>query len=208
MQVTTTELDDVVMLSLHNHYKEKTMKFVIIIFTLMLSLVDDVTSFTSDFFVSGRTRRHQTVPHRLHYRKVVGRRRRRRWNVLFLVDNIDDPGNDDDSTLLSPSLDDVLDMARKRSANLSFYRIRAAFDKAVFSVPGPYPTVFTVKDISYIVIAILIKAKGFAIGLLLGKITAPLVREIFNPSPSVMIILMPLWPVLWAIIFDQVLLHQ
>jgi hypothetical protein len=103
------------------------------------------------------------------------------------------------------SLPDVLDRARKRKSNLWVYRIRAFTNQPVWTVLGRYGTTFTVLDVTYILLALFIGAKGFAAGLLIGKLTAASIREIFSPPASAMIIIMPLWPVILAIVLDQII---
>jgi hypothetical protein len=110
---------------------------------------------------------------------------------------------DEDTITGLGSLDEVLQKARKRSTNLWFYRIRAFFNQPLWIIPRPFSATFTIGDVSLILGAIWIDAKGFALGLVIGKVTASPLRDIFNLPPNAVIILLPLWPGLWAIFLDQ-----
>ena len=103
----------------------------------------------------------------------------------------------------------MLNRARKRKGIAPWYRFQAFWDSPIFKVQ-PYPgletaLVCTKGDACLIAIALTIDAKGFAIGLILGKVTAGPIRDVFRPPASAQMVLMPLWPVLWAIGFDQIL---
>lgn len=115
---------------------------------------------------------------------------------------------DEDSFL--GSLDSVLENARRRQGINFQYRVQAILDTSLIKLKKPYPNLkssmlLTVGDATLAVIAWLVDAKGFAIGYIIGKLTAGPCREIFRPGASVQIILLPLWPVLWAIGLDQLL---
>mmetsp|Transcript_25021 Transcript_25021/g.46676 ORF Transcript_25021/g.46676 Transcript_25021/m.46676 type:complete len:207 (+) Transcript_25021:135-755(+) len=153
---------------------------------------------------------------RWHGHVESGIQRRDCYHFLYLsddeasngVDNITNNSNNNKNDLVSfeSSLDHVLDKARKRSTNLWYYRIRAFFNQPLITVPGrPYSTTFTVYDVSLISVAFLIDARGFAAGLVLAKVTAAPLWEAWKPPPSVLILLLPLWPVLWAIALDQII---
>ena len=124
--------------------------------------------------------------------------------ALAASDNQNDTSDDCEANPLGP-LEDVLTRARKRSSNLWLYRLRAFTNQPILVVPGQYGTIFTVLDAVYTITALLIGAKGFAAGLLIGKLTIAPIRELFNPSASLMIVIMPLWPVVLAIVLDQVM---
>jgi hypothetical protein len=128
-----------------------------------------------------------------------------------IVKDQDESGDykEDDSPL--GSLDSVLENARKRqSMNFWQYKLQAAWDSPLLKLDKPYPNlkssvVISFGDLGLILIALCIDARGFALGYLIAKLTAGPFREILRPSPSVQIILLPLWPVLWAIGLDQIL---
>lgn len=117
--------------------------------------------------------------------------------------------NDENTTVESDtnadlgSLDEVLQKARRRPTNMLVYRVRAFFNQPLLIIPQPLPSSITIGDTSLILIALWIGAKGFALGLLIGKLTSSPLRRILDLPASTVIILMPLWPVLWAIILDQ-----
>ncbi len=108
------------------------------------------------------------------------------------------------------SLDLMLEDARKRHGINYWFRLQAAWDAPVLKLEKPYPNlksslVVTVGDTALAITALLIHAKGFALGYIIGKLTAGPCREILRPGKSVHIALMPMWPVIWAIGLDQLL---
>lgn len=107
------------------------------------------------------------------------------------------------------SLDAMLNKARKRKGVNFQYKIQAFLEAPVIQLEQPYPglksnLVYTRSDLGLILVALKIHAPGFALGLFMGKLTAGPLREITKPSVSFQIILLPLWPVVWAIGIDQV----
>ena len=105
-------------------------------------------------------------------------------------------------------LDDVLTKARKRKGVNFQYKVQAFLDAPVVQLKRPYPglkssLVYTRSDVALVLVALKINAPGFALGLVLGKLTAAPVREITTPPAPVQILLLPLWPVIWAIGIDQ-----
>jgi hypothetical protein len=104
----------------------------------------------------------------------------------------------------------MLERARKRKAVTLPYIIQAAWDAPLLQIQEPYPNlksnlVVTRGDVGLLLVAVAIHANGFAIGLCIGKMTAGPLRELLRPPVPVQIILMPLWPVLWAIILDEII---
>jgi hypothetical protein len=66
--------------------------------------------------------------------------------------------------------------------------------------------VFTRGDVALVVVAAgILHANGFAVGLILGKATSASFFRIFQPPALVQTLLLPIWPVIWAIVLDQLL---
>jgi len=108
------------------------------------------------------------------------------------------------------SLDSMLEKARRRQGRHLQYELQAIWDTPVLRIQKPYPLLkssilLTVGDTGLSAIALCIGAKGLALGYIMGKISAGPVREILRPNWQVQSILMPLWSVLWAVGFDQLL---
>lgn len=104
----------------------------------------------------------------------------------------------------------MLERARNRKAVAIPYIIQAAWDAPLLQIQEPYPNlksnlVVTRGDVVLLLVAVAIHANGFAIGLCIGKITAGPVTELLRPPVPVQRIFMPLWPVLWAIILDEII---
>ena len=104
------------------------------------------------------------------------------------------------------SLDVMLNRARKRPTN-RIYQLQVFLDVAAIQFPSPWGRiVFTMSDILLVgVSSIILDAYGFAIGLLIGKLTIRPVLKFLQPSPAVSILLVPSWTVIWAIVLDQIL---
>jgi hypothetical protein len=104
----------------------------------------------------------------------------------------------------------MLERARKRNRVNLWYQLQAGLDAPMVKLSQPYPGlqsafVLTRGDAALVLVAVAIHANGFALGLVLGKVTAAPFREIFCPPVAAQIIILPLWPVLWAIGLDQIL---
>lgn len=131
--------------------------------------------------------------------------------------NVDDSsaGEKDKSDDSFDSLDAMLERARKRPGPMPLYRLQAWLDGPIlkmennsFAPSSSLPVLlFTRSDALYIAIAIFIHADGFALGLVIGKLTATPFRKLVKPAApvQVQIFLMPFWPVLWAIAMDRLL---
>ena len=115
---------------------------------------------------------------------------------LALFNSID---NGDEEPEFEP-LDVMLQKARKRGVN-PILKVQAFFDAPTLMVAPLYW--LTRGDATFAILALLIGAKGFVLGLLLGKWTASLglLPRGTNLSPQ----LIQLYPVLLAIIFDQLI---
>jgi hypothetical protein len=114
-----------------------------------------------------------------------------------------------------PALDIVLENARRRSAPmLAVYRIQAFLDGPIIAPSSnsrPKSTVvnFTRGDAVLVILALTtVHETGFAFGWIIGKVTMNiLLKELASKIPaSVVILIQPFWPVVWAIIFDQIVL--
>lgn len=116
------------------------------------------------------------------------------------------PSNNNNSNSDFDSLDVMLNRARKRPTN-KIYQVQVFLDTAVIQFPSPWGRiVFTMSDLLLLgVSSIILDAYGFAIGLLIGKVTIRPFLKIVQPSPAVSILLVPSWPVIWAIVLDQIL---
>lgn len=107
------------------------------------------------------------------------------------------------SVSFSEPLDVMLARARKRPIN-PFLKVQAFMDARI--IPGVVPWL-TYGDVVFCLVATSIGAKGFALGLLLGKWTSsclllpllPLTTRQRMPTP----LLVQLYPVLLAILLDQ-----
>jgi hypothetical protein len=139
--------------------------------------------------------------------------------VTYLELAPSDGGNDDMHTVDSSarekdksddsfdSLDVMLERARKRPGPMPLYRLQAWLDGPILKLDSFAPSlpVFTRSDALLIAVAIFIRADGFALGLVIGKLTATPFRKLVKPPVQVQILLMPFWPVLWAIGLDRLL---
>jgi hypothetical protein len=105
------------------------------------------------------------------------------------------------------SLDVMLERARKRPGPMPLYRLQAWLDGPILKLDSFAPSlpVFTRSDALLIAVAIFIHANGFALGLVIGKLTATPFRKLVDPPVQVQILLMPFWPVIWAIGLDRLL---
>jgi hypothetical protein len=116
-----------------------------------------------------------------------------------------DGGNDDMHTVDSSarekdksddsfdSLDVMLERARKRPGPMPLYRLQAWLDGPILKLDAFAPSlpVFTRSDALLIAVAIFIRANGFALGLVIGKLTATPFRKLVKPPVQVQILLMP-----------------
>jgi len=105
-------------------------------------------------------------------------------------------GEDDKEPEFEP-LDVILDRARKRGVN-PMIRVQAFLNAPVapsWKIP------FTRGDVAFSTFAIAVGAKGFALGLVVGKLTSRRLTKSFDLPPLVV----QLYPVLLAIACDQLL---
>ena len=105
------------------------------------------------------------------------------------------------------SLDVMLERARKRPGPMPLYRLQAWLDGPILKLDSFTPSlpIFMRSDALLIAVAIFIHANGFALGLVIGKLTATPFLKLVKPPLQVQILLMPLWPVLWAIGLDRLI---
>ena len=136
------------------------------------------------------------------------------FNAIFL-----EKEEEDDAEVIMPSLDDVLNRARKKKLVIPMAMVQSFFDAPLFILRIPDVTrtssssttttilaIFTRMDGLLIFISsVLLHANGFALGLLIGKLTIRPVTKLFNPPPPIQSLLLPSWAVFWAIGLDQVL---
>ena len=107
---------------------------------------------------------------------------------------------------IGSSLEDVLTRARQRKAVMPWYRVQAFFDAPLFQISTQsLAVVCTRGEAALLVVAFAIDAKGFALGLVIGKLTAAPFRDAFGIPATVQIVITPLWPVCWAIGLDILL---
>mmetsp|Transcript_51530 Transcript_51530/g.55772 ORF Transcript_51530/g.55772 Transcript_51530/m.55772 type:complete len:261 (+) Transcript_51530:45-827(+) len=122
-----------------------------------------------------------------------------------------------------PALDIVLERARNRKSSkigLMIIKLQAFVDGPLWLVEqsddnkttGTTTSLVTFKRIDGILVllAFVIHANSFAFGWIAGKITInPFTKFLSKSFPfsssSIMILLLPFWPILWAIAFDQII---
>jgi hypothetical protein len=101
------------------------------------------------------------------------------------------------------ALDTMLEKARRRRGNVWLLKGQAMLDSPVVRIPSPIDAYIKVSDILVIIFALSIDANSFALGILLGKLTAAPLRRLLKPSVPIQSILTPLWPIGLAILLDQ-----
>ena len=129
---------------------------------------------------------------------------------------------------MMPALDIVLERARKRkSSNIGILitKVQAFVDGPLWIIPAQNnnnnnnkitgsntpSSLVTFKRIDGVLVltALLLQANGFALGWIAGKITINPLTNVLQSLPfsssTMMILVLPFWPVLWAITFDQLL---
>ena len=128
---------------------------------------------------------------------------------------------------MMPALDIVLERARKRkSSNIGILitKVQAFVDGPLWIIPAQNnnnnnkitgsntpSSLVTFKRIDGLLVltALLLQANGFALGWIAGKITINPLTTVLQSLPfsssTMMILVLPFWPVLWAITFDQLL---
>jgi hypothetical protein len=122
-------------------------------------------------------------------------------------DDKDEPPYSSSSETTSMSLDDVLKKARRKKLVIPMAMLQAFGDAPLWVVgtSTPIATTFTRYDGLLVALALALHATGFALGLVFGKLTAAPLRRLIKPSVTVQMLLLPSWPLLWAIGLDQVL---
>ena len=129
---------------------------------------------------------------------------------------------------MMPALDKVLERARNRKSSkigTLITKVQAFVDGPLWIIPAQNSknnnnkitgsnttsSLVTFKRIDgvFVLIALLLQANGFALGWIAGKITINPLTNILQSLPfsssTMMILVLPFWPVLWAITFDQLL---
>ncbi len=113
-------------------------------------------------------------------------------------------GKDSEEKPVFESLDSVLNKARKRPMMMFIpYKIQAALNKPILKLSLPTtsaPSIITLGDLGFILIALKLNSFGFAVGYILGKLSTQLLRE----SKVIPIALVELWTVLMAVGLDVV----
>lgn len=99
---------------------------------------------------------------------------------------------------IETSLTKVLERARSRKMVLLPYRVQAFFNRPVLTLPNPFLAVFTIGDISFVVVSIWLESYGFALGYSVGRLSIRFMRR----SSNMPVMLTELWTVLLAIGFD------
>lgn len=98
------------------------------------------------------------------------------------------------------SLAKVLEKARARRMVLLPYRIQAFFNNPVLTLSKPLPAIFTIGDVSFVLVAIWLDSYGFALGYSIGKLTTRSVRG----NSNMPVALTELWTVGLAVGLDIV----
>lgn len=109
--------------------------------------------------------------------------------------------SDENEGFDSPSLDVVLEKARKRKLFLFPIKLQAFADKPVVKLGGGSAPYLTIGECALLLIAAKLGSYGFSVGFILGKGTLPFLRS----SGMAPLIFVELWPVSLAIISDTVL---
>ena len=185
------------LITLHRRQQAMVFRVVIILFLLLILSPLDSHSFTVNTRIL-----HQGTCTTARPRQLVESTKEKK------VDSLDQSTCENVDLTSFGSLDSILEKARQREGIHLRYKVQAIWDTPVLRIERPYPFLkssiaLTVGDAGLSAIALSIGAKGFALGYILGKISAGPFREIFRPNWQVLSFLMPLWPVIWAIGLDQ-----
>jgi len=100
------------------------------------------------------------------------------------------------------SLEEVLERARKRQFVGPTYRLQAFWEAPLIQIFGGR---FTRGDGVLVLTSLSLQAYGFALGLVVGKLTIRIICDVWRPPVAVSTLLLPVWPVLWAIALDQII---
>ncbi len=119
-------------------------------------------------------------------------------------------GNDNDVPVSapsnSPSLDTILERARKRPLGITIlpYKIQAVMNRPLVNIRLPFtsfPSMLTIGDSLLILVAVQLNSIGFAFGYGIGKLSVQFLRENSNVFP-ISIAFIELWPVILSVGLD------
>mmetsp|Transcript_9298 Transcript_9298/g.13824 ORF Transcript_9298/g.13824 Transcript_9298/m.13824 type:complete len:304 (-) Transcript_9298:116-1027(-) len=118
--------------------------------------------------------------------------------------NSNSDNNGGDSSIPPPSLDAILQRARKRPLAITMlpYKIQAQMNRPLLQIGFPFtsfPSIITIGDGLLILVAIYLNSLGFAVGFALGKLSVQFLRENSNIFPIAFI---ELWTVTLAVGLD------